>query len=192
MSPKASVKILTAAQERFPFSKDSPYRPKKADLDDLLRFEKTINVSHVCLVAMSVYGKDNRCLLDALKQLNGKARAVVSIDPVNISDDEMSSMHRLGVRGARLNLASFMRSMSRDEFVQLLHTYATRLRKYDWVLQIYIRMKQLPLIADELPKLGVPIVIDHLCYPDADIAASSRKVTTLSCLYCSDDRYTQS
>ena len=48
---------LQQLQEIYPLADDHPYHPKKADLDDLLKFERGIGVDHVCIVAMSVYGK---------------------------------------------------------------------------------------------------------------------------------------
>ena len=68
-------------QEAFPFAKDHAYRTKKANLDDLLNFEKQLGTDHVCLVSISIYGTDNRLLLQSLRRLEGKGRAVVSIDP---------------------------------------------------------------------------------------------------------------
>ncbi len=74
------------SQEAFPFAKNHAYRPKKASLDDLLSFEKQLGTDHVCLVSISIYGTDNRLLLQSLRQLEGKGRAVVSIAPEKESD----------------------------------------------------------------------------------------------------------
>ena len=169
------VTLLTrGVQENFPFSPDYPYRPKKADLDDLLRFEQSVGVEHVCLVAMSVYHTDNSIILDALKRLQGKGRAIVCIDPAAISDEELLYMHNIGVRGVRVNLRTRSQTLSREGFAKLLHTYANKIRHLNWVLQIYIALPQLAFFADEIPKLGIPVVLDHLAQPDDRSAPSTQ------------------
>ncbi|GAB7345959.1 hypothetical protein MBLNU457_4184t1 [Dothideomycetes sp. NU457] len=154
-------------EERFPFRPDYHYRPKRADLEDLLRFEKTINVPNVCIVAVSVYGTDNRSILDALERLKGKGRAVVTIDPVKTTDDELFEMHKLGARAARINLASKSQNLTKDDFADVLQRYASRLRRLRWSLQLYIRLHQVQMIADIIPSLGIPVIIDHLGHPSS-------------------------
>lgn len=117
---------------------------------------------------MSVYGNDNRSLMDALARLNGRGRAVVSVDPAKISDDELDLMHQHGARGIRVNLKTTNKRLSKEEFVSMLELYASRIRSRGWVIQIFLALPQLPLIADVIPRLGVPVVIDHLAYPDHD------------------------
>ena len=117
---------------------------------------------------MSVYGNDNSLLVDTLKQLKAEgkvARGVVGIDPETVSDESMASMDALGVCGARLNLRSHAKQLSRDEFGKLLSVYERRLREFQWALQIYVSMDQIPLFADLIPSLDIPVVIDHLAHP---------------------------
>jgi len=155
-------------EEKFPFDPDHPYRPKKADLDDLLTFERSLGADHVCLVCMSVYGNDNRSLLDALARLKGRGRGVVSIDPATITDEELDLMHQHGVRGVRLNLKTTNKTLDKENFVSILDLYASKIRSRGWAIQIFLALPQLPLIAEAIPRLGVPVVIDHLGYPDTD------------------------
>jgi len=123
---------------------------------------------------VSIYGTDNKSILDALERLNGKGRAVVTIDPFTITDDELQHMHRLGARAVRLNLASTGKSLSKADFSKTLNAYAERLRKLNWALQIYLHLPQFGLIAEELPKLGIPIVIDHLAHPPTSSPMSTQ------------------
>ncbi|KAK8201400.1 hypothetical protein M8818_005868 [Zalaria obscura] len=74
-------------------------------------------------------------------------------------------MHLLGVRGVRLNLASRGQTPSKAEFSKLLRVYANRIRHLRWALQIYIRLPQVALIAEEIPNLGITVIIDHLGHP---------------------------
>lgn len=165
-------------EEKFPFSPDYHYRPKKADLDDLLRFEKTLGIPNACIVSVSIYGTDNRSILDALERLQGKGRAVVTIDPLTIKDDELDHMHKLGVRAVRLNLASRGQSLSKADFSEVLQAYARRLKKVKWALQIYLHLPQLAAIAEEIPNLGIPVVIDHLAHPETSAPMSTQPGST--------------
>lgn len=137
----------------------------------MLAFEKTLGVSHVCLVQVSVYKTDNRLLVETLRELRGRARGVVVIDPDTITDAELEEMHAVGVRGVRLNIKTGDQTLSREYFCDLLQKYARRLRPRNWAIQIYLSLPQFKLIADEIPKLSnaegtVPVVIDHLGHPD--------------------------
>ncbi len=93
-------------QDKFPYHPSHPYRPKKADLDDLLTFQQTQGITHSCLVAFSVYHTDNSILLDALRRLNingSRGRAVACVDSQTVTDTELQDLHNAGVRGIRLN-----------------------------------------------------------------------------------------
>lgn len=116
-----------------------------------------------------MYGTDNRSILDALKRLDGKGRAVVCIDPDTITDEEMSSMHALGARGARLNLRTRSQRMDKDGFREILYKYADKIRPFGWALQVYTSLDQIELIAPDVPSLGVPVVFDHLGSPEGSV-----------------------
>ena len=119
---------------------------------------------------MSVYGTDNNLLLQSLSQLQGKGRAVVSIDPQTISDLELDEMHALGVRGIRINLKTTSQTRSKEEFTSLLRSYVGRIHRWKWAIQLHVGLADIEKIASEIPKLGVPVVIDHLAMPDETIA----------------------
>ena len=117
---------------------------------------------------MSVHGDDNGSLIDALTRLEGQGRAVVTINPETITEEQLDELHRYGARGVRLNLKTIGAQPDKQKFVSTLELYADRIRSRGWVIQIYLGLSQLPLIADAIPKLGVPVVIDHVAHPDHD------------------------
>lgn len=157
-------------QEAFPFAENHAFRPKKATLEDLLKFEEKLGTDHVCLVAISVYGTDNNLLLQSLRQLKGKGRAVVSIDPESISDKELDEMHALGVRGIRINLKSTSQTKSKEELITTLRSYVQRIHRLQWAIQLHLGLADIDKIASEIPSLGVPVVIDHLATPQKSLA----------------------
>lgn len=167
-----AISVITEvySQHAFPFAADHAFRPKKATLEDLLRFEKQLGTDHVCLVAISVYGTDNDLLLQSLRHLKGKARAVVSIDPETIPDQDLDEMHALGVRGIRINLKSTSQNKTKEELIKTLRRYAQRIRRLKWAIQLHIGLGDIEKVASEIPNLGVPVVVDHLATPDQTLA----------------------
>lgn len=158
------------SQEDFPFAQDHAFRPKKASLGDLLKFEEQLGTDHVCLVAVSVYGTDNNLLLQSVRHLKGKGRAVVSIDPETISDQDLDEMQALGVRGIRINLKSTSQNKSKEEILTTLRSYVQIIHRLKWAIQLHIGLADIEKIASEVPKLGVPVVIDHLATPNETLA----------------------
>lgn len=117
-------------------------------------------------MALSVYGNDNGLLLHSLRKLEGKGRGVVSIDPRTVSDDELDEMHAVGVRGVRVNLKSASKTLDKEDFVATLGLLADKIRRLKWAIQLYLALADMAKIGDLIPKLGVPLVIDHLGEPE--------------------------
>jgi len=53
-------------------------------------------------VQPSTYGRDNACMVDAMKALGSNVRGIVDIDE-NTSEAELTRLHQAGVRGVRIN-----------------------------------------------------------------------------------------
>ena len=162
-------------QEAYPFSPNHPFRPKKADLDDLLGFEKQLGIDHVALVAISVYGDDNALLLQRLRELNGRGRGVVSIDPENVSSAELDDMHAIGVRGVRMNLKSRLETLKEATMKSKLFRYADTVRRLNWSLHLHIGLAEITKISDVVPHLGVDVVLDHMASPKTTEEAKAQK-----------------
>ncbi|KAL2815053.1 hypothetical protein BDW59DRAFT_166967 [Aspergillus cavernicola] len=158
--------VHVADEEKFPYHPLHPYRPKKADLDDLLAFQRSQGIAHSSLVAFSVYHNDNTCLLDSLRRLKGKGRAVACIDPQTVTDAELRELHDAGTRGIRLNFRTSSKRVDIATFAALLTQAADRIRPFGWVLQVYVSLDQVAQFASVVPRLGVPVVIDHIGHPE--------------------------
>ncbi|OYU73751.1 MAG: GntR family transcriptional regulator, partial [Burkholderiales bacterium PBB5] len=86
------------------------YQPVHRPLQQVQALAEQHGVRHLVLVQPSVYGCDNRALLDALREGHGGSgpaafRGVVVPAP-QTSDAQLAAMHALGVRGIRLNLVN--------------------------------------------------------------------------------------
>ena len=53
-------------------------------------------------VQPSTYGRDNSCMVDAMKKLGSNVRGIVDIDE-HASEAELDRLHQAGARGVRIN-----------------------------------------------------------------------------------------
>src|SRR6202030_4208226 len=88
-----------------PDSRKRTYTPRPAPLADYRKMAATIGLQRVVFVQPSAYGADNRCMIDAIREVGENARGVIGIDD-SVGADELRDMSRLGVRGVRINTAS--------------------------------------------------------------------------------------
>ncbi len=93
------------AAERYPCNQsDLRYAPPHAPVEDFLALARGLGLERFVFVQPSAYGKDNRCMLDAMREVGtGKCRGIVDIDE-NLPDSELSRLHEAGVRGVRINV----------------------------------------------------------------------------------------
>lgn len=133
-----------------------------------------MGVDNFCPVSVSVYGNDNRSIADAMRHFGANCRAVVTIDPENVTEEELDEMHAFGVRGVRVNLKSKGENPEQHALEETLTRIADRIRSRQWFIQIYLGLNQVQLIAELIPKLGVRVVLDHMASPDPKSPAASQ------------------
>ena len=91
--------------EKYPFGTDLRYAPPHAPLEDYLQLANHLGISRYVFVQPSAYGRDNSCMLDAMKVVGTKkCRGIVDIDE-NAPEELWLSMNDLGVRGVRVNVS---------------------------------------------------------------------------------------
>jgi predicted TIM-barrel fold metal-dependent hydrolase len=144
---------------RYPFASGRAYTPESASVDEVRALHRALHTSRVVIVQPSVYGTDNACTLDALSQLAPNARGVAVIDD-NTPESTLDEMHRVGIRGIRLNLETggvTDPSVARQRFRRAVE----RLKGRNWHLQIYTRLSVIEGINDLVATAAVPVVFDH-------------------------------
>ncbi|MBI3938293.1 MAG: amidohydrolase family protein [Betaproteobacteria bacterium] len=93
------------AAERYPYAGDLRYKPPAAPLADFLALARTLGIERFVFVQPSAYGRDNTCMLDAMREVRVAARrGIVDVDE-NIPDAELERLNALGVRGVRINVS---------------------------------------------------------------------------------------
>ena len=91
------------AAERYPYGADLRYKPPHAPLEHYLELARHLGIERYVFVQPSAYGRDNTCMLDALRAVGDRCRGIVDIDE-NAPDGELDRLNRLGVRGVRVNV----------------------------------------------------------------------------------------
>ena len=90
---------------RYPYGTDLRYAPPLAPLPEFLALAGKLGLERYVFVQPSAYGRDNRCMLDAMRELGPeKCRGIVDIDE-NAPEPELARRDALGVRGVRINLS---------------------------------------------------------------------------------------
>ena len=169
---------------RYPMVEGRRYTPLDALPDDAVSIMDTLGLERVVLVQPSTYGTDNRCMLDAMAALAGRARGVAVVSD-NVKDGELRALHDAGVRGVRLNFAT----LGRDDFAGIWREtvrMAERVRPLGWHLQLFVGTHILEPVAAEIETLGVDVVFDHMAnipvsLPDRELTAVRLMLATGRC-----------
>lgn len=152
------------------------YRPAHWPLERIEAEAARLGVHHLVLVQPSVYGTDNRLLLQALAREPGRHRGVVVVD-ADIAEGTLQAWHATGVRGVRFNMVSPV-----GNGAQAMRALAPVLKALGWHVQWYAAATQLPQIAELHAATGLPCVLDHLAGLHAALAPDDAAWQSLACL----------
>ena len=146
----------------FPFAAQRKYTPCDAPketlfaLRDFLGFEKSVIVQATC------HNTDNRALVDALNDAQGRARGVAFVEE-DISNAELNELDAAGVRGVRFNFIKRLVDSTPKEAMQRI---ATRVADLGWHIVIYFEQSDLEEMRSFLESLPTPLVFDHMACPN--------------------------
>ena len=149
--------------ERYPYGADLRYKPPLAPLESYLELARHLGIERYVFVQPSAYGRDNACMLDALRAVGARSRGIVDIDE-NVPDAELDRLNRLGVRGVRVNVnpikppePGFSRTM-----LARIGRLEKRCAEIGWMLDFltpgWLTQELLPALA----KLNVSFSIAHM------------------------------
>jgi predicted TIM-barrel fold metal-dependent hydrolase len=144
---------------RFPLAAMRTYTPEPASVGELRRLQRTLHTERVGIVQPSIYGTDNACTLDAIRQLGARARGVAVIDE-RTPEASLDGMHRAGIRGIRVNLATAGQTdpdVGRQRFQRAIE----RAERRGWHVQVYTQPSVIAALAADVEQAGVPVVFDH-------------------------------
>jgi predicted TIM-barrel fold metal-dependent hydrolase len=116
-------------------------------------------MDRVVIVQPSVYGTDNSCTLDGIRQLGARARGVAVVD-ASTPNLVLDEMHRGGIRGVRLNLATAGVTdpdVGRRRFTEM----GQRLRGRPWHIQLNTDLAMIDALHAQFAASTLTVVFDH-------------------------------
>jgi predicted TIM-barrel fold metal-dependent hydrolase len=146
--------------KKYPFVSSRTYTPEVASVDELRQMLSALRLERVVIVQPSVYGTDNSCTLDGMRELGNIARGVAVIDD-KTSDAQLDAMGKAGIRGIRLNLATAGINDPSAARQRLENAVARIRSRGGWHIQINTQLPVIDALSQQLLASPVPIVIDH-------------------------------
>jgi predicted TIM-barrel fold metal-dependent hydrolase len=174
-------------RERYRMLERRPYTPAEADLHALRQHMSRLSLGRAVIVQPSVYGTDNRCLIDCMDAVPGIFRGVAVLDR-EVTDDQLAAMTVKGIIGLRINLES-TGGGNMAQAIDAIRYWASRLAGTGWHIQIYAGYQ---IISDMLAQLGVlpiTLVIDHFGLIPPGIALDQLRASQLYRRLASGDVY---
>ncbi len=148
---------------RYPLSAERVYTPPDCTASAYTAMLTAVGVARTVLVQPSVYGSDNRLLLDTLAEANPAHQRGVAVLAGDESDTELERWHAAGVRGARVNLVD-RAERSGTLPMTALHALATRIAPLGWHLELLAHVDEAGDGLAALEALPVPVVFGHFGY----------------------------
>jgi predicted TIM-barrel fold metal-dependent hydrolase len=171
----------------YPMAPERHYTPGPASSADLRAHLARNGLERAVVVQPSIYGTDNRCLLDSLRELGGAGRGIAVVDQ-GISDEALSTLSAQGVCGLRINLES---ASVRDpaSIGPALTYWAERVEPLGWHLQVYAALDAIAAAAPFIRSMQVPLVLDHFAMVPASISDNDARLNAVLSLLRSGQAY---
>lgn len=150
--------------EVYPYSPKRGYTPEDAPLVAMQRMHDILGIERCVLTQPSVYGTDNRAMMDAVATAPDKYRAVVAVD-ADVTDRMLQDWHDAGARGVRFNLVD-KGGMPFDSFDQVV-TFSERLAPMGWHVEFLIHVNEFADLAKNMSRIHTDMVFGHLGYMKA-------------------------
>lgn len=149
---------------RYPWNPARGYTPPDARPEAYEALHRTLGVARGVLTQPSVYGTDNRCMLDYAALHPGHMRAVVAVGP-DTGEKELLAMHAQGARGIRVNIAD----PGGNPFASFsqLRDFGERLKAIGWHIELLLHVHEMDDVIDDIRRLPVDFSVGHLGYMPA-------------------------
>ncbi len=137
--------------------------PQDCTFEAMKSLHAAMGVDRAVFVQPTIYGTDHSLLHDVLKAApEGNYRGVAIVDD-SVSDAELERLNSVGVRGARFNFGGrFKLAPSLDG----LRRNLDRVRELGWFVKVFGFEDDFLPVADELRKIEIPAIIDHMGGPN--------------------------
>ncbi len=149
--------------DRYPMLATRSYTPAQAALSDWRAIMHSLGVGRGVLVQPSIYGTDNRLLVDTLVLAAGALVGIAAVD-ADVGETELDHLAAAGVRGVRM---AYSRGEGIDPASGLVHVaaldrLAPRLRARGMHLNLLTDCRALADLEPLLRSSLLPVVLDHM------------------------------
>ncbi len=130
--------------------------PVEAQVADYRKIMQWLGLERAVVVQPNAYGDDNRCTMNAVRELGDCGRAVVVVKP-GVADAEMDRLTGLGARGIRF-MALHGGTLSWDDMDEM----GQRAHDHGWHAIVQLDGRTLPEHEAQIRRLPGRFVIDHI------------------------------
>lgn len=141
---------------RWPTIPDRRYEPEEGPVAEYVAALARLGLSRCVLVQPSVYGTDNGCQIEAMREIGADRCRGIAVVAADISATELRRLDDAGMRGVRFNLRSG--GLGIEDFERV----SRRIAPLGWQAQIFTVAPIIAEIEPLLRKLPVPVVVDHM------------------------------
>ena len=146
----------------FPYAPERKYTPCDASKDQLFALRDHLGFDRNVIVQATCHGADNRALVDALRNADGRARGVATVRDA-VTDEELAELDAAGVRGVRFNFVRRLVDPKPDAYYRAI---IDRIAPLGWHVVIYFEAADLEERWDFFTSLPTIVVVDHMGRPD--------------------------
>lgn len=147
---------------QFPYAPERKYTPCDASKDQLFALRDRLGFTRNVIVQATCHGSDNRALIDALQNSEGRARGIATVKRT-VTDAELQALHACGVRGTRFNFVKRLVDFTPKEgLLEIAH----RIAPLGWHVVVYFEACDLPELWDFFAALPTAVIVDHMGRPD--------------------------
>jgi predicted TIM-barrel fold metal-dependent hydrolase len=146
-------------QSRYAYAAGRRYTPDDALLPAYRVMLASHGIDRAVLIQPSVYGTDNRAMLDALSEAGPEIRGIAMVDE-SVADAELLRFHRMGVRGVRTQIKPDGSGKPLD--LGGIRRIAERTRSLGWHVEIHVDVGKMQDVETPFSDYPVPVVIEHM------------------------------
>jgi predicted TIM-barrel fold metal-dependent hydrolase len=157
---------ICGPKSKFPYSPKRIYTPPDTLLPAYLEMLGILGVKRAVLIQPSVYGTDNRAMLEAMAEAGDRFRGVAVVDET-VTDAELEKMHAAGVRGVRVNVVDVAEDRGVIPMAPL-RRLAERIKPLGWHVEFLMHADEFPDLDAQFADFPVNIVLGHLGYMRTD------------------------
>ena len=141
------------------FPNDGKAESQRGTIEEYMKVAEEFGMTRAVFVQAKPFGKDNRCLLDAIHKFGIENSRGIAVVDANVTDKELENLHNGGVRGLRFSVWNPKNAVVSFKDCPPL---SERVKNLGWNVQLHMSSAQLLENADVIRRIKSKIVIDHM------------------------------